>query len=226
MTDTEAKERPILFSAPMVRALLAGTKTQTRRIVKGAPRLITPFIGADDKPTHEFGLHFTHERVINKHVRCPYGAPGDRLWVRETWRFNWASGEGSEVEYRADAAKHIWPVNAKESKFLDGGAKWKPSIFLQRQFSRLALEVTGIRVERLQEITEIDAKAEGVQGVALRDGGKGWRNYVIERESSGINSTFRTARDSYESLWESINGADSWAGNPWVWVVSFGAVKP
>ena len=213
------KERPILFSAPMVRALLAGAKTQTRRFVK--------LVGADSvdersdgSPDHVFPWPYVSTWAYGDAGEpwyvCPYGVPGDRLWVRETWRLNWASGEGSEVEYRADNARHVWPVNAKDSKFLDGGEKWKPSIFLQRQFSRITLEVTSVRVERLNDISEEDAKAEGVEQRGHR-----WRNYEIDRESSGINSTFRTARDSYESLWESINGPDSWAANRWVWVVGF-----
>jgi len=190
--------RPILFSAPMVLALLAGTKTQTRRIVKG------------DIAT----------------VRSPYGAPGDRLWVRETWRLNWASGEGSEVEYRADGAKRVWPVNARSSKFLDGGVKWKPSIFLQRQFSRLTLEIAGVRVERLCAISESDAKAEGIVGWT-KDGTL-YKYGAISPGDGGSTPWVdmpRTAVAAYESLWESINGADSWAANPWVWVVEFRVLR-
>lgn len=184
------KERPILFSGPMVRAILEGRKTQTRRLVKGSPVRVTQFIGRDDKPTHEFGLHLTHDRVINKHVRCPFGQPGGRLWVRETWAKN-----DKGIFFKADFSEAT--INAAPPDW-----KWKPSIHLKRSDARLTLEVTGVRVERLQDISEDDAKAEGVEQLA---------------RSAGTNY-----RGAFQHLWDSLNKARaSWESNPWVWVVEF-----
>ena len=228
-------ERPILFSGAMVRALLAGRKTQTRRVVKGSPVRVTPFIGRDDKPTNEFGLHFTHEHVINEHVRCPYGAPGDRLWVRETWGAHWMYDDVPPSEarssredlrptdnrwYRADGTDAPSNLGLPSRGYMQ---KWRPSIHMPRWASRLTLEVTGVRVERLQEITPTDAIAEGIErGPEPRPSSgisAGWRDYLTGKGTSGPVSSFR-------SLWESINGADSWASNPWVWCVEFKQVTP
>jgi hypothetical protein len=172
------RERPILFSAPMVRALLAGTKTQTRRIVKG-------------------GIPFDDDFEI---VASPYGDPGDRLWVREShWWFKDEPDNScgyyppkltrEDVEYRADGD--------------DGRKVWRPSIHMPRWASRITLEVTGVRVERLQDISEADARAEGVEPNAF------------ERTADNYGSVL------YRRLWESINGPGSWDANPWVWVVEF-----
>lgn len=194
------KERHILFSAPMVRALLAGTKTQTRRVVKpeGAHEMFqfrgtTAATGADE-PTGDWGWCGS-PRVVNKHIRCPYGKPGDRLWVRETWA----------VPHRYD---HLGPSNiptrgvpthyaATEER---GGLRWRPSIHMCRWVSRITLEVTAVRVERLQDISEADAQAEGCTGSPL-----------------GAAAD----RILYAKLWDQINGPGAWDANPWVWVLSF-----
>lgn len=203
------KERPILFSGPMVRALLAGTKTQTRRIVKPAPG-------------PEFWDHAGYELVIcddglmrfawkedgkvspySPEVRCPYGHRGDRLWVKETVS---ESEPGTylggrlqpSVWYRADNNRPTW-----------ADRKWTPSIHCARRLSRITLEITGVRVERLWSITEADAKAEGCTTRTYRDG-RGQE----------------TAAIAYRSLWIDINGSASWDANPWVWVVEFKRVVP
>lgn len=177
------KERPILFSAPMVRAILEGRKTQTRRVVKG------PALG-----------------VLNLEIRqptdpifarkCHYGAIGDNLWVKETFAENIAGCETQRgLSYRAD---HKDPNG-------DGPAnpmKWRPSIYMPRVASRITLEITGIRVERLQAITNNDALAEGTPDLRTIE-----NNWDMVR--------------CYQELWEQINGAGSWAVNPWVWVVEF-----
>lgn len=204
------KERPILFSAPMVRALLAGSKTQTRRVLKQATGLslsvcmdeAAPGVAAlswlhGDGPGHD-----VHEHI--ERVRCPYGQPGDRLWVREAWGL-WQQPfdhESHDVVYRAD-------VDRPEPK------RWRPSIHMPRWASRILLEVTDVRVERLQDISEADAIAEGI--VPFGDGG-----FVSDDDGRCYGAT---ARQSYAYLWESINGADSWAANPWAWVVSFRNVR-
>ena len=183
------KERPILFSAPMVLALIAGTKTQTRRLVKTPASPATGFdwssclcreIAKCDQPC----------------VRCgaiagpsPYGTPGDRLWVRETFApSDTDDARAGRWEYRADNHDPLC-------------MKWRPSIFMPRRASRLTLEVTGVRVERLQEISEADAIAEGV---GYHVGGP-----VL----------------AYRTLWKSINGAGSWKANPWVWRIEFRVLR-
>lgn len=211
-------DRPILFSAPMVRALLAGTKTQTRRVVKPAlsgrewveQRETGGFWRcADGEPTCYAGVWETHEYAQQYPIICPYGQPGDRLWVREAhWWFKdehdpvigYAPPKltAEDVLYRADGD--------------DGRRVWRPSIHMPRWASRITLEVTGVRVERLQDISEADAIAEGIE----RSGTFNWRNYLDHPYAD-----FTSARRSYRSLWEQINGPGSWDENPWVWVVSF-----
>ena len=195
------KERPILFSGPMVRAILQGRKTQTRRVVKGLPYAalaFAEFTAADPSGFWGFG----HANNPIHCIYCPYGEPGDRLWVRETFS-TWHHGcqwhdctrEGrskqscSNLFYRAT---HHFP---------DDDQRWVPSIFMPRWASRITLEITGVRVERLQDITEADAIAEGCQ-------------------CAGVPASL-TNRGAFAKLWELINGTDSWAANPWVWIVKF-----
>lgn len=208
--------RPVLFSAPMVRELLAGKKTQTRRVVKGNPIGMTSFIGRDNKPTHRFGVHYTHERVINKHVACPYGVPGDKLWVRETWA-TWASVDNlSPSETGVIDAKEIrlWYRSDGCCSGVNRGqmGKWRPSIHMPRWASRITLEITDVRVEKLTAISEIDAAAEGIPVDNPRDLSEEYGNasYLIQR---------------FSALWETINGAGSWEANPWVWVLEFRRVQ-
>ena len=185
------KERPILFSAPMVRALLAGTKTQTRRIIK--PQHLA-FFNQDAAAM----LSDWNERPL------PYGQPGDRLWVRETFghfECNQHFKPGCNVYYRADG-------NCLELE------PWRPSIHMPRWASRITLEITSVRVERLQEISEADAIAEGVTRLP---GGDMWT-------AGGIyDGPLHDANPcgAYRRLWESINGPDSWAANPRVWAIEF-----
>lgn len=189
------KERPIPFSAPMVRAVLDGTKTQTRRVLKGrALEWISTPTG------------FSPQFIADAENRmCPYGQPGDRLWVREAWRSSLAYEltpprdipVGSPIFYQADGAGSLPHFNA---------GKLRPGMFMPRWASRLTLEITDVRVERLQEISRGDAMAEGCPfpNMAKGDDPRKW----------------------YADLWEQINGAGSWATNPWVWCVSFKVVKP
>ena len=206
------KERPILFSAPMVRALLAGTKTQTRRAVKHQPGpscLIeegfegeSPFVYSalyGDGPGHE--VHEARTPCV-----CPYGRPGDRLWVRETWCRKWDDERGflDECWYRA-SNPDVVSVDAMEK------SPWKPSIHMPRWASRILLEITGVRVERLQDINEMDAAAEGVAT---------WAPGALSPDSLNADPS-----DQFRWLWTSINGPDSWGANPWVWVVDFKLVQ-
>lgn len=185
------KERGILFSASMVRALIDGRKTQTRRACKPGARIDAAFFD---------GLHSS-----------PYGKAGDRLWVRETFWHQPAERDGTlgliapEVTlYRADVGTKLKDV---------GYYPWKPSIFMPRRLSRITLELTEVRVERLQEISEADAIAEGIQYSDR------WEGFASDDEGRHFHCT--DPRVSYLSLWESINGAGSWDANPWVWALSF-----
>lgn len=190
------KERPILFSAPMVRAILEGRKTQTRRVAKG-----TRAEGVSR--CHWSGTGWAHLAAHGgctcQPVACPYGKPGDRLWVREAWAV--------QHEYDAFAPSEIgasarWHYAATEDL---GGLRKRPSIFLPRRGSRITLEITDVRVERLQEISDADALAEGCD--------------------SGHNFGDGSACTAFGMLWESINGPKSWDANPWVWVVEFRRVE-
>ncbi|HSV48400.1 MAG TPA: hypothetical protein VLJ58_21605 [Ramlibacter sp.] len=186
-------ERPILMSAPMVRATLRAEnpKTQTRRVVK--PRDLA---WMDE---HQ-GL-----REPCNAERCPYGRPVDQLWVREAWAYNPDfPGIASRACFRADPEhKH-------------DGLKWKPSIHMPHAVSRIQLEVTDVRVERLQDINETDAAAEGITCDS-----DGWTDY-----SMPSTQCCWSPKDSYRTLWESINGPGSWDLNPWVWVIAFRRIKP
>ena len=206
------KERPILFSAPMVRAILDGTKTQTRRVVKDRH--------IDAAPPACF-FQWLRER-------CPYGKPGDRLWVRETW--NWFDPDEIPEVRRGRRAPFTGQQGAREIPWVAayaadghlehehfGCALWRPSIHMPRWASRILLEITAVRVERLQEINAADAKSEGIEG-QFEDGP--WRNY--QRDGHWFPEGKGTAPVmSYRTLWESINGPGSWDANPWVWVVEF-----
>jgi hypothetical protein len=201
----DPKERPILFSAPMVRAILDGQKTQTRRVVKPAGRLVAtswsplhPERGL--RVTVRTGPRSTHTGPIGDHLdACPYGEPGDRLWVRETW----ARFPGNDPVYRA----------TYDGRF-GSGWKWKPSIHMPRWASRLTLEVTAVRVERLHDISESDAANEGISCSS----GHRWGLAETGVEHNAPSHAFR-------SLWQNINGPGSWEANPWVWAVSFKRVE-
>ena len=183
------RERPILFSAPMVRAILAGTKTQTRRIMK--PRR-DRYVGC------ELALNeLAGEVNAGDYTNAPM-APGDRLWVREA---HYIIGEQSEVCFRATN-------DSSQSPPISWPGPWRPSIHMPRWASRITLEVTGVRVERLHEISNDDAKAEGAEF---------WRD---DGTLTGLPPC-SAHRYEFEDLWTSINGADSWNANPWIWVVSF-----
>lgn len=198
------KERPILFSAPMVRAILDGRKTQTRRAVK--------FRGAEDIETAGHGSGpWPWSPELDDWCSCPHGEPGDRLWVRETWGLHRIHDKrvfselSPKVWYAADGA-------------LDGTTlvgKWRPSIHMPRWASRITLEVTGVRVERLHDITEEDALREGIERHSQDD--ETW--FTAGKNTS--RGWYADGRAAFRGLWDSINGDESWSVNPWVWVVEF-----
>lgn len=205
------KARPILFSAPMVRALLAGTKTQTRRVVKPLPITL-------NRDTNS--LEVDDENIANgrfaKQVPCPYGQPGDRLWVREAFDFLPAGGpdepQACVIVYWATGSTEPRCAPESYNPMIYGHEKVRPSIHMPRWASRITLEVTHVRVERLQDISRSDAMAEGIDKESL-----------ASYKRAGVD---RPAGFAYREIWESINGPGSWDANPWVWVVEFKPVAP
>ncbi|WP_289140896.1 hypothetical protein [uncultured Pseudomonas sp.] len=223
------KERPILFKGPLVRAILSGQKTVTRRPLK---------------MPHGFWETSATGELVPIPANCPYGKPGDRLWVRETWgvishdfdehgnMIDWEPdrpaspirempfGHGyysGHVIYRADG-EAAWAGDD------DGGgddrSAWKPSIHMPRIASRILLEITDVRVERLQDISDAEIEREGIDLDALADGQD---RYDMCHAGSGADGR-PTLRTAWRHLWESTGG--NWDGNPWVWVVEFKRVTP
>ena len=199
------KARPILFSAPMVHALLDGSKTQTRRVsglhvINQDPGRYT-YLGLVSGPGQQHYAFRDEKNGATTLVRCPYGQPGDRLWVREAWR---TVAEADALPPRDLTPAHrIW-YEADTSQ-QPGAGKLRPSMFMPRAASRITLEIVSIRVERLQDISEADALAEGCP---VRD---------------GVQGSHPTLWYSY--LWEAINGLGSWEANPYVWAVEFNRVN-
>ncbi len=204
-------KRPILFSTPMVQALLEGRKTQTRRIIKEPNNGVNTEICEIDKKAFA-----ADECGVWKDRISPYGKVGDLLWVRETFAPspayiprdclpNVSEGQGYKaIYYRATSEHFAWGMY--------GEPKWKPSIFMPRTASRITLEITNIRVEKLKDISSGDAIAEGIE----LNGDFGYKDYLGK---GGIYSN--APRPSYFSLWEKINGKGSVEKNPWVWVLEF-----
>ena len=180
-------ERGILFNGTMVRALLDGSKTQTRRVVKPQP--------------YEGGRP-EHWSISELSQFCPYGQPGDRLWVRETFAYLGTNKRGP----------HAYCADTDDGERIRVDAPWKPSIHMPRAASRILLEIVSVRVERLNEISEGDAQAEG------------WQYRPDVSDDPDVHTD--AARDWYSDLWEQINGAGSWDTNPWVWVIEFKRVTP
>lgn len=246
------KERPILFSGPMVKALLAGTKTQTRRIVK--PSLIAWIDPLDGDEFQFKGKRYTRRELC---LQCPYGQPGDRLWVKETWHPSARMGVEVELEYLADESARLVTCQPDDLKpTIDrmlAKRAWVPSIFMPRWASRITLEVVSVRVERLQDISEADAWQEGITDLSDAMNSRPLQTFAnlcmafpktdLGRLAADDMKLFQfgndpkqrsdyekvvgtTGRGCYAYLWESINGQGSWAKNPFVWVVEFRRIKP
>lgn len=237
-------EKPILFSGPMVRAILSGQKTVTRRVVK-----VQPFDLSWSRRDHRFeyvtgraengdevdGFHaYTTRHGGEWSAKCPYGQPGDRLWVRETWycdHFEVISGpylkpvDLNVDDARSDgtlvyAADGLTPYECEQPT-------WKPSIHMPRWACRILLEITAVRVERLQAgegETAFESRyvAEGINRIHQGDGDYAFHPFKSEPGPGSWTDPF----DAWRELWVSINGAKSWNANPWVWVVEFKRVKP
>ena len=188
----------------MVRAILAGRKTQTRRAVNPQPDCATLSL-ASSTSNRDVRVIAMRDGMFS--IFCPYGQPGDRLWVKET--FTMAAGD---CLYRATDT---------DDPLISKSTKWKPSIFMPRKSSRITLEIAAVRVERLQDITEEDAIAEGIHAFNAAQ-----ITYYHYSPTAAREEHFRTAVDAYRALWNSINGPESWAQNPWVWVLTFKRIAP
>lgn len=249
--EAPVKERPILFSGPMVRALLDGRMTQTRRVVRPQPHH-----GPVGQMVNLGGPDWAmDDGDLSGQWRCPYGVPGDRLWVRETWQvaqesldwetgseydvFSWddmygpaqdwlhgdaRGGIKSRVFYAADGEDRnpsaFYGVIGLDGKVIEKPAIcWHPSVHMPRWASRLTLEITEVRAERLQDISDRgqpnDCIAEGVFADDFAVKTSEW----LERGFSSIEKA------RFHDLWTSINGPDSWDANPWVWAVSFNVLR-
>ena len=209
-SDIKPKERPILLNAEMVRAVLEGRKTQTRRIVKDVPTthdfhgwiLSSTSIKDEGKACWAIGKSPLLNQPIR--VRCQFGAVGDRLWVREKTRVDLLlSNRRAHVRYEADGAYQIVPIPERIKPMEDGRCM---SNGCYREASRITLEITGVRVERLNSLSESDALAEGCNG-----GHNSIPGYMYSA----------TPHEHFHHIWETIYGAESWQANPWVWVIEF-----
>lgn len=249
------KERGMIFNADMVKAILDGRKTQTRRPIKWKQTRFTEIGEREDGSKWPWSEDAEH--ACDFWHPCPFGAVGDRIWVRETWAtlgnedgcyVDWEDNlcKGDERSaariYRASCEQRpgdyglwsipddaYWKPHTKEHKF--EGA-WRPSIHMPRWASRILLEITDVRVERLNAISEEDAQSEGVHTEV-------WDQTVVARNYAAIDEFFQfwsedmphyvemnqLYRSSFRSLWESIYGAENWLANPWVWVIEFKRVE-
>lgn len=218
------RERPILMNGPMVRATLEGRKTQTRRIADTG-------LYAIDETIH--GAEIAERERVNLLTRCPQGQPGDQLWVRETFA-TLAPGSYEEEAPRKFPGQWVrYAANRDDAALARcNDQRWHPSIHMPRWASRITLEVTGVRIERLQDISEEDAKAEGLAAVA-KDGNL-FKWGIPDRDGlpGGCDDGWPWAqwdadpRAAFRRLWDSIyQDGKSWDANPWVWVAEFEVVR-
>ena len=213
------KERGMIFNGEMVRAILDGRKTQTRRPIKWKQTRLTEIGEREDGSKWPWSEDAEH--ACDFWHPCPFGAVGDRIWVRETWaRYN-IDQNSHDIAYRATTPED-WPEEGR----------WRPSIHMPRWASCILLEITNVRVERLNAISEEDAQREGVHTEV-------WDQTVVARNYAARDEFFQfwsedmphyvemnqLYRSSFRSLWESIYGAENWLANPWVWVIEFKRVE-
>ena len=197
------KERPILFSTAMVQAILEGRKTHTRRIVNPQPEGKTLQSNLDGKWLSKKFNGLLLPKIEDLQIHCPYGQVGDRLWVRETWSTH-ACFDDISPKYITTCSIHYWADNKVKT------GKKRASIHMPRLASRILLEITDVRIERLKDISKEDAKAEG---------------FDYSTHPSAIEMGFAIgAKTNFRHAWQKIHGADSWNENPWVWVIEFRVV--
>lgn len=248
VVDVVTRGRPILFSGEMVRAILDGRKTQTRRVVVPQPSHV------EGNTLYLDGDGFYGRAARDRIIHCPYGAPGDRLWVRETWTEFYASSRGAThetgVRYKADGGERILSVpTARYGASLtdDDRLAWRPSIHMPRWASRITLEITDVRVQRVQEISEEDAIAEGMRWVAPTEEEQRAHRAEAEeygevepRDMDGVwiapgtdcgfgpkQSRERwaiSAQGAYRWFWDHLGYG--WEANSWVWAITFRRLPP
>lgn len=250
MTETTAqvRERPILFSAPMIRAILNGSKTQTRRVIKPQPKWDGHLWVYPPDADYSYGTTFVTDESMRDHLfhevygthGTPYGSvygdgTADTLWVRETWNAIFRRDDGMRVWW-AETPKHLRTQTNSYGVVYRADMEpeaepypWAPSIFMPRWASRITLRITDVRAERVQEISEEDARAEGIEWT--EDGPL--HAHFLDPHFGGKNVpawlNFRTAREAFAVLWDTINGdrpGCSWDDSPWVWVIEFERVQP
>lgn len=225
---SQIKERPILFSAPMVRAILEGRKTVTRRVCKPQPSANAHTTCASGNP---MGAWWETGKDIN---RCPHGQPGDRLWVRETWycdhfevmRGPYLKPDDLDIREALEDGTLVYGADGL-APYEQDQPTWKPSIHMPRWASRTLLEITDVRVERLQAgegETAFESRyvAEGINRIHQGDGDYAFHPFKSEPGPGSWTDPF----DAWRELWVGINGAESWNADPWVWVVEFKRVTP
>lgn len=216
------KERPIIFNTPMVQAILAGEKNMTRRIVKNIPRL---------SDNIEKTGQYLNESLEFRKSFCPYGKPGDLLWVRESWRsvaFD-AEYNSMKIQYKASENERAHEFVMPKDYPLFFQLKWRPSIHMPKAIARIWLEVEEVRVERVQDISEKDILAEGVRipvngpnNVVFRLGVENSAfSFLPDREEGEKYTQNQILKAFWAELWCKINGRKNWDANPWVWVVKF-----
>lgn len=225
---SDPRERPVIFSGTMVRAILEGRKSQTRRVVKPQP------VGSGDgmygdlyAKGPEWAFWLPDNRMSEPRTwRCPYGVPGDRLWVRETFQpilapgvkwsdSSWEDGSGYAIRYMATQDRIEWADASRDDEISD---RVMPSIHMPRWASRILLEIESVRVERVQEISEEDARAEGARLCHCVP----WPH----PDPSDTKCRRKNRVCAFKQIWGSIHGEESWGLNPWVWVIVFRRVKP
>lgn len=205
------KERGMIFNGEMVRAILDGRKTQTRRPIKWKQTRFTEIGEREDGSKWPWSEDAEH--ACDFWHPCPFGAVGDRIWVRETWAEAGASAPDLKL-YRANYPEHVPSIyeNVPPAEEI----RWTPSIHMPRWASRILLEITDVRVERLNSIHDVDAMREGIQNLT-----------TCSHADFGIPGVVNAQHPvrAFQLLWESIYGADSWRANPWVWVIEFKRVE-
>ena len=229
-------EYPILFNGEMVRAILEGHKTQTRRPIDASSIAESPHGGMI------FFCKGPHHGNMVKPKYCPYGQPGDILWVRETWRaYQLREEEG--VQFRADGACQQLPDEMEVEELLQyqnaenydddppNHGSWRPSIHMPHWASRIDLRVKSVRIQRVQDITEEDAWAEGAEKGEPWDNGEGWfpkLEPIFNKQGKHVcDQGFEDAREWFAWNWNRIYGEDNFDdSNPWVWAIEFERVKP
>lgn len=217
------KARPILFSGPMIRALLEGRKTQTRRIVKPSVKGCT--VGAyTGGPNGTEPVNVQEDGDPWTDIQCPYGQPGDLLWARESWTFDDIGPDMCAVVYKADDTRMWMPHGGKEPKSM----RTHPGMHMFRWASRLTLRIKAVRVERLNAISQKDAEAEGLL-IFNEDDANLYYSGIAANADTWFEYPEQWHLDdpiaAYRDLTNSINGPDHWDKNPWVWVVEFEVIQ-